>query len=495
MTHVDTPQTRCMAGVARCDITPPIGIYHRMWGAATHDRATGVHRPLTATALWLQPSHPWAQWPNLEGDARAQILVALDHCVVDGAELTRMREAIAVAVGITPAQVHITLSHTHGSGWMSRSRAHLPGGELIGPYLDEVTSKLTTLAIRAKGAQGSSLIVYGKGKCALAAQRDYHDEKNNQYVCGFNPLGTADDTVLVATIHSFDAGCVILGWDIQASIVNYACHPTTLAWDNTLISPDFVGATREVIEKVTVAHCLFLQGASGDLGPREGFVGETRVADRNGRQLAYAALAALESVPINGWRYVYAGPVVSGATIGTWKYEPIDQETRDRRARWDIRQFVVDLPYRHDLPTLDETQAALHHWSAEEEHARAGGNAAKIRDCRAMVEQLTRRLHRLQSIPPGKVFPYRVNLWALGDAFWVLVPGELYQAFQIALRQQYPDHPIVVITLTDDWQPGYVPAASAYGHGIYQETIACVAPGSLEMLIDAVSREMKQMMN
>ena len=50
-TCVDTPQSRCRAGLARGDITPPVGIYHRMWGAATHDRAIGVHRPLEATAL------------------------------------------------------------------------------------------------------------------------------------------------------------------------------------------------------------------------------------------------------------------------------------------------------------------------------------------------------------------------------------------------------------------------------------------------------------
>ena len=42
---------------------------------------------------------------------------------------------------------------------------------------------------------------------------------------------------------------------------------------------------------------MFLQGASGDTGPRDGFVGDTEVADRNGRQLGYAALSALESIP------------------------------------------------------------------------------------------------------------------------------------------------------------------------------------------------------
>jgi hypothetical protein len=31
-----------------------VGIYSRNWGAAKHDAADGVHRPLTLTALTLQ---------------------------------------------------------------------------------------------------------------------------------------------------------------------------------------------------------------------------------------------------------------------------------------------------------------------------------------------------------------------------------------------------------------------------------------------------------
>ena len=55
MPFLETPQSRCRLGLARVDVTPPVGIYHRMWGAASHDRATGVHRALTATALVFQP--------------------------------------------------------------------------------------------------------------------------------------------------------------------------------------------------------------------------------------------------------------------------------------------------------------------------------------------------------------------------------------------------------------------------------------------------------
>ena len=38
-------------GVARADITPPVGIRNHLWGASQHETADGVHRPLTATAL------------------------------------------------------------------------------------------------------------------------------------------------------------------------------------------------------------------------------------------------------------------------------------------------------------------------------------------------------------------------------------------------------------------------------------------------------------
>ena len=71
---------------------------------------------------------------------------------------------------------------------------------------------------------------------------------------------------------------------------------------------------------------------------------------------------------------------------------------------------------------------------------------------------------------------------------WLFVSGELYQAFQVTLRRHFPDLPLVVATVTGDWQPGYLPAASSYGYGIYQDVIAAVGPGALELLIESIAR-------
>jgi hypothetical protein len=472
MNAVDVPQTRCRAGAARGDVTPPVGIYHRMWGAATHERATGAHRPLLADVLWLEP---------LAGDrAGGQFVVALDHCILDGAEVGRMTAALCSASGVAPAQVQVTTSHTHAAGLMLRGRATLPGGELIGPYLYSVAERLAELAPRAMRDARPATILYGKGRCDLAAHRDAWDERTGQFVCGLNPAGPADDTVLVVRIAADDGGIV-------ADVVNYACHPTTLAWDNTAISPDYVGALRETVERHSGAPCLFLQGASGDLGPREGFVGDAAVADRNGRQLAFAALAALESLPPPGTRYVYQGPTISGAVIGTWRHEPLERRVRESQARWQCQRWTLDLPYRADLPTAEEVRARQAHWQAEEARAQQVGDLAAARDCRARVEQATRWLARLGELPPGAAFPLPITLWRLGDAVWLFVPGEHYQSLQTSLRARFPGRPIIVVTLTGGWLPGYLPTAATYGKGIYQESIALVASGCAEAVVQDVA--------
>lgn len=53
----------------------------------------------------------------------------------------------------------------------------------------------------------------------------------------------------------------------------------------------------------------------------------------------------------------------------------------------------------------------------------------------------------------------------------------------------------LVTTLTNDWQPGYIPPADRFGYQIYQEVIAATSPGCLELLIEEVSRRLYSMLD
>jgi hypothetical protein len=378
--------------------------------------------------------------------------------------------------------LHIAFTHTHAAGLMDRRRANLPGGELIAGYLVELAELIGDAVIEARRSLQPARIVYGTGRCDLAKNRDFWDAESRQFVCGFNPDGPTDDTVLVARVAN-ERGRTL------ATVVNYACHPTTLAWQNTLISPDYVGAMREVVETATSAPCIFLQGASGDLGPQHGYVGDVTVADRNGRTLGYAALSALELLPEQPSAFEYAGPVVSGATIGTWRGRRLEPEELTQKRRWRFKRFDIDLAYRDDLPTREATESELARWQADERAANAANDLVRARDARACAERMTRQLARLEALPKGKSVPLRVALWQMGDAFWVALQGEHYHLLQRALRERRPDNPLVIATVTAGSRPGNVPTRETYGRGIYQESIAVVAPGSLETIIDVVSRE------
>ncbi|MBW3622814.1 MAG: hypothetical protein KY468_05325 [Armatimonadetes bacterium] len=437
-------------GAAREDITPPVGIYARNWGAAEHDTAEGVHRPLTCTALTLQsPSG---------GDPLVLIVMDLGWWRTRDSERF-VRGHLLDALGLDPARALISFTHTHAGPSVTLEDADQPGGRLIRPYLERVREAAVRATRAALENRREAILSFATGRCTLARHRDLPDPEGSRTVCGYDPGGAADDTLLVGQVTAED-GTVI------ATLANYACHPVTLAWQNRLISPDFVGAMRETVEGRTGgAPCLFLQGASGELAPREVYTGDPAVADSHGRELGYAVLSALEGMLPHRTALKYGGVVESGAPLAVWERVPFEPSRR-----LEAVKVEVELPLKADLPSLADLDAQL-------------------KSCadRYQAERLARKRRIRVDVGAGETTPMPLWVWRVGDVVFLANPNEAYSQLQTELRGRFPDLALVVMNVTNG-HTGYLPPADLYDLDLYQVWQTPYDRGSLEHVIESGSR-------
>lgn len=439
-----SPRAACRFGVAQCDVTPPAGIYFRNWGAATRDTPAGVHRPFYAAALTVR-----------EGDEDPLVLISLDGGWWQAsADEWYVRGAVVEALGIDPARVMINLSHTHAGPSLVLENEQRPGGEFIRPYLESLRTKLVATVREALYKETQGELRWAVGHSDLATNRSLRDPAGDRFVTGFNPKGSADDTVLVGRVTT-DDGTVI------GTLLNYACHPTTLAWDNVLLSPDYIGAARTVMEDATGgAPCLFLLGACGELAPAHQYVGDVDVADGHGRRLGHAAVAALESMLPTGQDLAFDGIVESGAPLGVWLPRDTAAPAKDVAAI----QLELPLPIKPDYPPLADILAEL----AEAKEGFA-------------IERLHRKARLRRSLGDGDTYAFSTWAWKVGDVIFLGWPGEAFSSIQQDLRAAYPDLAIVVMNVVNG-TIGYLPPAQLYDEDMYEVWQTPLERGCLEAL-------------
>jgi hypothetical protein len=442
-TRMRHPEFHGRIGVAREQITPPVGIYSRTWGSATHDVAEGVHRPFFATCIVLR---------DLAG-ATELVLIAMDALLFWPLAADKIRSTVQTRLGLRSNQIIFHPSHSHSAPFLAARHTDRPGGELIAPYLDTIPGICCELVIAARAASQEAILTWAYGRCGLAFNRDAVDALTGRDICGLNLLEKADDTVLVGRVADMSG-------KILATIVNYACHPVSLGGANRLLSPDYVGAMREVVQKDTGgAPCIFLHGASGDLTPRRSYESNVEVADQNGRELGYAALSTLASMFPPGQQLQYVGIEESGTALGVWRLARKPTVNRQLCA-----QIVTSKLKVKELPSRREIEAKL----------------ATTTE-RFAIERLERALGQRDIVGDGAENDFPFTVWRLGDAFIVSTPAEPYSRFQIDLREKFPETAVAVLNLSDGTTT-YLPKPSSFGRDVYQVRIALYEKGSLDQI-------------
>jgi len=444
-------------GVARADITPPVGIYARNWGAAKHDEARSIHRPLTLTALTLAPL----------GEGPSLVLIDADlGWWKSSATYRDFQGRLLRELAAEPAQVIFALSHTHSAPPLMDADDSLPGGGVHRQWMEALFAATVDTVRQSLASQFPGALEWHAGRCSLAANRDLADPdpRKQRVVCGYNPSGETDDALVVGRVTDSVGR-------IRATLVNYACHPTTLAWENTAISPDYVGAMRATMQEITGAPAMFLLGACGELAPRYQYVGDPEAADRHGRELGYAALATLQGMEPPGVELVFDGVVESGAPLAVWKHEPAAPSRSIRALR-----ASVTLPLKN-WPSVEEL----------EDQRRACAD-------RALEERLRRKLNVRLAVGDGSTYDLPLSVWRIGDAVLAGSCCEAYSVLQKSLRHRFPETRIVCMNLING-SIGYLPPADLYDSDTYAVWQTPFDRGSLERLYEALTQAISDVFN
>jgi len=394
------------------------------------------------------------------------VLVTMDAITLPAPEdLNLIREAVAARFKLEPYQFIFLPSHSHSTPFGMRQHATREGGHLIGPYVDSLPQRYGDIIEQARESAEIATLSWAYGKCGLAFNRDSIDPETGRDVCGINLERPADDTLLVGRVAD-DNG------EVRAVFVNYACHPVSMGGGNTLISPDYIGPMRELVEsKNKDAICVFLHGASGELTPRRSYEASVSAAEQNGRELGYAALSVLSSMYPPGYQMEYQGIEESGTPLGVWRLKAAKAEVNTKIGR---ERVSVKLTFK-PMPTLAELEASL-------------ATATESFE----VERLERSLVRRKLVGDGSEGDFHFSVWRLGDAFMVATPSELYSQFQIEMRKKYPDMAIAVLNNADG-RHMYLPTKEAYERDTYQSRISLYQPGSLERVMERTVKSINQM--
>lgn len=456
-----------LAGTGRADITPAPGTPQGGWGAQTHQRGLGSDLPFYSTALVLKD------------ETQTVALVDVDSIGFDVEWTQRILNAIATLSGLPLPHIRFSCTHTHAGPNTFRIPAITEGRDMILEYLEGLPLQIAGAVWQAQQNLRPVRVGAAAGTCDFNMNRRQSLE-DGRVVVGRNPGGVVDRTVRVLRFDELDETPL-------ATIVHYACHPTTVGWDSKLATPDYPGMAKSVVESEIGGTCLFLQGATGNLGPRMGFTGDLTVYRRFGRLLGLEASKLALGIDTVPRVPKLVGLQESGTTLALFEDVPVTPSP----ARLSIRSQYLSLPI-NVFPDPDEAEAEAAQLRRELTEARSRGDESEIRAATARATQAGMRADRALLYHGKTHIDWQLQAIRIGPAALLGIPGEPFIEIsqEIAARSPFP------FTLFSGYTNGgfgYMPVRSAYPEGGYEVTSSPFAPGAAEIVVEESLRVLEEL--
>ncbi len=268
------------------NITPQEKV--NLGGYANRQESSGkVHMDITSRALVLS-----------DGNEKICIitndLVGTPVLIVDA-----LVTSVSKKTGLAVDRIFYHNIHTHSAPIVQRN--YSSANEC---YTNDFITRVTDNAVQAiQGLLSKAKLSTGEGICDIGANRRQIDKKTGLALKTANLSGLNDQQVNCLQLHDESGNPLVL-------IINYACHPVVLGYASNWVSPDYPGVARRELEKTLNCHCIFLNGAAGDINPVNDNKKDPAAVEEVGIKLANAVKKVIFSPlkNINGFK-------ISGRTI------------------------------------------------------------------------------------------------------------------------------------------------------------------------------------
>jgi neutral ceramidase len=420
------------------DITPDEPVL--LGGYANRKGLSGkVHRSLTSRCVVLRFKEICV------------CLIVNDLMDADPEIIRNIQSQISLQTGISMDSILITSIHTHSAPDIEYGRS-----DANDRYILRVSKKIADNAIaviRDQTAFRKAVLKYGKSVCSInIARRDVRPGAGKMSYRIGDPDGLRDEDVEIIELSDESNFR-------KVTLFNYACHPVTLGYESLAVSTDYPGQARETIEKGRGGMAVFLNGAAGDLNPREANHTDPEMADRLGEQLGQSVLLSQ--------LHEYQGSLTLNSLADIVKLPYRDQHITKVLIESEVKRKASD------ITEFFNWQEMLIYW--------------KNKICEIIDKQGVEN-H----------FPCKVNVWKLGNTLIFFTQGELFVKYQIQLKKSFPGFQVLCVAYVHG-TGAYIPTSDVFenkGYEADQAYIYEMLPSPLSPSIEELyTKEMMVLIN
>ncbi|WP_448163591.1 neutral/alkaline non-lysosomal ceramidase N-terminal domain-containing protein [Bacillus mobilis] len=228
-------------GVCKVDITPPVGIdfvgYHR---------ETGINNI---------EEHIYGTVFVFEKDEMKTVFISIDNIGMLVEDTNMIRERIASRLHVPFERITVVYTHTHSG---PETVGEQP---LVKSYKTSLVNNVVHGAVTANNNLKLCEVGWGVTIGDIGINRRERTSDGRAKM-GTNIEGVVDKRIGMLGIRNAETK------ELSGIIVFCTAHPNVLKGDSDVLSADYPGMTREILEKIVNCPVIIVQGAAGNINAK-----------------------------------------------------------------------------------------------------------------------------------------------------------------------------------------------------------------------------------